>query len=288
MRQTAQVIVFGHILKTAGSTIKSILWQQYETGSVVFSMNPRHHAARLERLSERITGGQEPVRVIVTHAGYGVHEVLPPGVDYPYFTFLREPIDRVLSNYYFFLQERKIPPDTTLDAFVTHHIKPGSNMQTAYLSGYSLACHLEGRPHNPADYDDAMLEAAKANLDRHAAIGLTERFDESLLLLRQAFGWRWHKLLYYRQNVGKKRPARPTHCAATLERVRDQNRLDLALYAYACTRFEERLAALPEEARADLRRFQWVNKQYGTLAPHLQAFLAPARTAVRSLRASSP
>lgn len=275
-----QVVVFGHIPKTAGSTFKTILWRQYRTREVFFSMHPDRHADRFARLGQALADGTSPVRVVVTHAGYGVHDLLPAGNDYPAITFLREPIDRVISGYYMFLRQGKIPPDLSLEDFVRTVPKPGWNMQTSFLSGYFLACHLEGRQPDAAAFDAAMLDRAKENLARHAVVGLTERFDETLLLLRETFGWERRNLLYYRTNVGRNRKPRRQVSDEALAVVREHNALDLELYAFARRLFEERVAARPGLADR-LRRFRTANRCYAAVAPHLEPV---ARPLVRPLR----
>ncbi len=276
-----RLIIFGHIPKTAGSTFKMILWRQYDPSRVFFSMTPATHAEKFAELRRRLEGEGEGVDVLVTHAGYGVHETLPDTHEYPYITFLREPVDRVISGYHMFLRQGKAPKDMPLDDFVRTFLKPGCNMQTSFLSGYFLECHLAGREPELEAFDEEMLEKAKRNLERHAVIGLTERFDESLIMLRNAFGWDWHKLLYYRANVGTNRKPRDGFSAETLKTVERYNRLDLELYDYARMLFEERIEARRGEIERSLNAFNAVNRFYEAVAPRV---LPPARSVYRSFK----
>ncbi len=288
MTSKPRLIIFGHIPKTAGSTFKTILWRQYPPRRVFFSMTPAQHVQKFSELRRRLEGEGEGVDVLVTHAGYGVHETLPRTHEYPYITFLREPIDRVISGYYMFVRQGKAPKDMPLDVFVQTFLKPGCNMQTSFLSGYFLECHLAGREPEREAFNEDMLESAKRNLERHVVIGLTERFDESLLMLRDAFGWDWHKLLYYRTNVGSNRKPRDGFSADVLETVREYNRLDIELYAYAQRLFEERIAARRGAIERSLQTFNRFNRLYETVAPRVLPLARPVYQSFRKIFTRQP
>ena len=77
-----------------------------------------------------------------------------------------------------------------------------------------------------------MLERAKANLRKHFPIvGLTERFDETLVLLKRAFGWK-HIYNFPRQ-VNRDRPNKESISPDTLNLIAKYNELDIQLYKYA-------------------------------------------------------
>jgi len=103
-----------------------------------------------------------------------------------------------------------------------------------------------------------MLETAKRNIAAHFAwVGVTERFDESVVLLERTFGWR--DVRYVSANVHRG-AAPPTD--AELELVRNANPLDLDLYAHACRLLGDRIAAEPGFADA-LADFEHANARYG-------------------------
>jgi hypothetical protein len=104
-----------------------------------------------------------------------------------------------------------------------------------------------------------MLEAAKGNLDRHFAVaGLTERFDETLLLLGKAFGWR--RLHYVPANVSPRASGEQLE-PATREAIEEHNRLDLDLYQHVADRFGETIHQYPAFDR-DLSHFRTMNSIY--------------------------
>ena len=97
------------------------------------------------------------------------------------------------------------------------------NLQTRMLSGL---------PEPFGEVDDEMLERAKHNLrDGLVFFGLTERFDESLVLAKQRLGLR---SILYRSNsrVNTSRP-RGDEIPPTAASGRACNRYDTELYHYA-------------------------------------------------------
>ena len=60
---------------------------------------------------------------------------------------------------------------------------------------------LRGPEKPPPPLTEGDLAQAKRNLDRFLVVGLTERFDESFILIRRALGWRLP--MYERHNVSK-------------------------------------------------------------------------------------
>ena len=76
------------------------------------------------------------------------------------------------------------------------------------------------------------LKEAKQKIDnRFAAVGITERFDESLLLMKRLFGWR--QVYYQKRNVTKKRPRKEKIDQSTLQTIKSHNHYDIRLYNYA-------------------------------------------------------
>jgi hypothetical protein len=177
-----------------------------------------------------------------THIEYGFDQTL--SVPMATFTMLREPVNRALSHYYFSKEKRLPPDDPGLPGHMTEHVE--ANLQTRLLAG-------------PQDMDallspEDMLARARRNLRACAAVGLTERFDESLLLYKKAFGWR---LPYFQiRNVGRKRPPREAMPAEILRGIEEENRLDAALYDTARGLFEAGVKEYGSDFARDLRRFR--------------------------------
>jgi hypothetical protein len=94
------------------------------------------------------------------------------------------------------------------------------------------------------------LEKALVNLDRLDAVGLTERFDESVVLFTRVLGWQ--PMVYSTQNVAAERPRQPELPPETLEAVVRYNALDLELYRHAGKRLTRAAAADGDDFAIDV------------------------------------
>lgn len=109
------------------------------------------------------------------------------------------------------------------------------------------------------------LALAKQNLrSGFGVVGLTERFDETLLLARQRFGWR--KIFYVRRNVVVGRPHREEIPVDTRELLDQVTQLDRQLYAYASDLFQEQTERLGAGHARQLRVFRFYNGLLNHLA----------------------
>jgi hypothetical protein len=86
---------------------------------------------------------------------------------------------------------------------------------------------------------DAVLDAALRNLDEHVSVaGLTERFDETLIMLGAEFGWR--NLYYVRTNTAP--PGQRLQVSDSDRRmIQERNRFDCELYRVVAERFQARI-----------------------------------------------
>lgn len=270
-------VLFLHIGKTAGATMRRALRRQFPGKLVMELRAPTVRPGRLRRdgANEHFASLPEAERarprLIVGHFTYGLHEAVPgPCV---YVTLLRDPVALVLSQYHHvrrhpghLLHERvKAVPD--LRSYVESGISlETDNSQTRALAGDTTTPFGGCTPQ--------MLETARANLERSfRVVGLTERFDESLVLMRLAFGW--DRLRYVPVNVDRSRRELPS--MQDLDLIRSRNELDLALYAWATERFEDAIAKIPGfgDHLARLRRDNAAYRPWGRL------FDAPRRLAER-------
>jgi hypothetical protein len=261
----SRALVFVHIPKAAGSTLRAILRRQFSREET-YEVPP---GAAFDLTAEQ----REPIRLLMGHVPYGAHELLPVRSDS--ITMLRDPIDRVASLYYYSLGRQNALRDfiggMSLAEFGRSEHAQVRNDQTRLLSGLP-----DGAP------DAVRLETAKENLrSRFAAFGLHNRFDESVLLFARRFAWR---SVYYRmQNVTPERPSLREIDPDALHAIEQQNRLDRQLYTFACELFDERVAALGESFATEVRRFRRRNAMYSRLSAAAHRCAAPLPDALRTL-----
>lgn len=264
MKRKKGTVIFVHIPKTAGSTFSTILARHYS----------RHTISTYSVDAVRdLIGYPETMRaeahLLQGHFSYGVHGYLPNPAKY--ITFLRDPVDRVISLYYFGLErpavyyhQRLVEEGLSLAEFV----KEGITEETSNFQVRAIAGIVQPGPEVFPPLDETTLPLAKQRLAADfTAFGLTERFDESLVLFCRALRWSlWSgKLAYQRQNVTAKRKAVAEIAPETIELIRRHNALDLELYDYARRLFEERLQAVAG-FRTLLRVQRTLNHYRGKLA----------------------
>ncbi len=157
-------------------------------------------------------------------------------------TFLRGPIDRVISNYHFLRTRSPLSrySEAALQAARSLSFKDfllcddrNVRMITANFQTKALAHDIR-----PDVLDEtmtsALLENAEQNLGTFDFIGICEYFDDSVRVLSEMLGV---ELSAKKLNVNPDRPfAAPT--AEELDIARSLNRLDIQLYDKARSRFE--------------------------------------------------
>ena len=132
---------------------------------------------------------------------YGIHTAVPrPST---YVTLLRHPMARVISGYksarywpghrlYETVNERQMD--------LAEYVRSGIALEM----DNSMMRAITGNVSTPyGECTDGMLEHAKRLIaTEYAVVGLTERFDETLMVLGRTFGW--SRLCYVRANVSRK------------------------------------------------------------------------------------
>jgi len=190
----------------------------------------------LQRLSEKRL---KRTRVFKGHMPFGLHEILPQRATY--ITVLREPVDRVVSAFYF-MRNYKLHPlywkfrweNWSLEDFVRR--SPRDNVQCKIVAGaeYEEPCTAE------------ICERAKENLVRYfSVVGLSERFEESLALMKLRFGWKLRR--YSSFNVTRTRPKKEDLPRSALDLIAEKNSFDVSLYELAAKVFQTAINQHPAE-----------------------------------------
>jgi len=178
-------------------------------------------------------------RVFKGHMLFGLHEILPQPATY--ITVLREPVDRVVSAFYF-MRNYKLHPlywkfrweNWSLEDFVRR--SPRDNVQCKIVAGaeYEEPCTAE------------ICERAKENLVRYfSVVGLSERFEESLALMKLRFGWKLRR--YSSFNVTRTRPKKEDLPRSALDLIAEKNSFDVSLYELAAKVFQTAINQHPAE-----------------------------------------
>ena len=190
------LLLFLHVPKTAGTTLKEYVYSVYEPPDPpeaheggyfhygIYDYYPSDELgeappADLHRIMHR-----PDLRVVVGHFFYGLHALQPKPATY--LTILRDPIERVVSSASHNLrwsgkEEREVTVQDLERYLLEAQIRDFDNGQTRRLSGVDAEF---GR------CTPAMLASAKEHVREHfSAVGLTERFEESLVLFGRVLSW---------------------------------------------------------------------------------------------------
>ncbi len=255
------LLFFVHIPKTAGTTVRAVL-RANEPGDRtrrignVFKGGGGVKRGILDGLRDDL-GGMDltDARILRGHMPLGAREFLPDGRPLLTFTLLREPVERALSHFFQIRvsaeEEREAGVEVgstgltplSRDATLTEAAAGGylvDNLQTRMLSG---------EPEPFGEVTEEMLEQAKRNLREELTVfGLTERFDESLVLARRRLGLR---TIIHRSSgrVSGSRPRGEEVPKDLREQAAACNVHDLELYRYATELFD----SSPELAELDFQ-----------------------------------
>ena len=241
------MVVFVHVPKTAGTTFKHVLranalGKELQTPNIFIS---RGGVARPDypRVVELIKASRQ-VEVLSGHTPFALAGHLPPDWAPQYVTLLRDPVKRAVSHYYHLLdtylhprgEVRPYVDEMPFEDVLTSVDYVADNLQTRMLCGDPMPFGEATR---------AMLDQAKRNLaERFTLVGLAERFDETLVLLRSRIGYA--NILYEPARVNAGRPRDEAIPPKLENAAAEANVLDAELYEFG----KECFAAAPE--RRDL------------------------------------
>lgn len=253
-------LIFLHIPKAAGTTMHKIIERQYGKSSI-FTMDGARVMESSDEIRSMSDDRKRRIKVLKGHMAYGLHAYMPKPCRY--FTVLRDPLERLISHYYYvirtpehYLYETVISQKMTLEDYIDSGISQelinGQTRMLASQNGYLVEDGAITENH---------LNEAKQHLDKSfELVGLAEQFDETLLLCKQAFGWK--NVFYSRSNVTRERPARESVSEEVADMILDHNKFDSELYAYARKQFEERKSLYEGDLDNDLRVFRKKNAFY--------------------------
>src|ERR1041384_3479261 len=236
-----EALIFLHIPKTAGTTLNRIIESQYSPFAI-YTIDPYRIRATAERLKHLPEARRRRLRVVRGHFFYVIHECLPQGATY--ITMLREPVARVLSAYYFVLRR----PLNPLHRKLKRERLGVEDCLRLFPHRRNLQCRFIAGVEDTSIGDERLLEMAKENLTKaFSVVGISERFDESLILISKAFGW--EVPFYQNQKVAKSRPMVEPKL---VDLIREHNRLDDELYKFGKKLFEQTLRKNEDAVREAL------------------------------------
>ena len=247
-------LVFVHVPKTAGTTFHQVLKREYVNRYFINAFNVDESLRKFKSLSEF---ERQSIELVQGHSALYFVEYLTNPV---LITFLRNPIDLVVSNFYYIKRapwngyHKYVNEMSSIMEFVEFtKEKKFDNLQTRHLSKVDLknSNEIDRSIHRIEDLYDITL----SNLKRFDFVFTIDEFDKALLTLRKSLNWK--KIpVYTKQNKTEKRISVKELDDETKKVIADLNSFDLKLYNLAK---DIKNLSVDEEV---LKQFKALNKKY--------------------------
>jgi hypothetical protein len=209
-----------HIPKTAGTSFRNILKDVYGSGSVA-RLDIRRNVELNSKVlkSSRLKPG---IKVLHGHFNYvKFMDRFDISEGTPVITWLREPAERVISNYFYL--------DKILRKELNEEKKDLNILAKMEKTLLEYAATEANRNRMSKFLDGTRLED-------FFFIGITAHYEADLAQLAQLLNWRSYSL--HKHNITGRRPEVDEE---SLHQIRDLNREDYALYEHAIQLREERI-----------------------------------------------
>jgi hypothetical protein len=259
-------LVFVHIPKTAGTTLRGvILWKYRHQEDRVIQLYGDQPSKELQRIPDEV---RDRARMVIGHFSYGIHEYFPQ--ECAYMTILRDPLERVLASFRWMIRRPGHPyydpwsRDWGLEAFVSNPEQKAAveNGQTRLIAGVES---------EDVDVSEVHLRRAKRNLEHFVLAGLTERFDESLLLLHKNLGWRYP--FYVTRNTSPNWTQQIPLSVGTIDMIKASNQLDYDLYEFASGMLNKSIQRCGRSFQRGLRLYGTLNRPINAVGRHAEGMI---------------
>lgn len=241
--------VFLHIPKTAGSSLKSIIFSQYPK-SKSFYVDGGDPKQSLSILKSEVLEKGKNLDLIYGHIDYySVHFLNNENLRFV--TILRNPIERVISLYYHvinmpshYLHNKFIEENITLKQFIQGGFTTETNNGQVRILVGAGGYHKNDFSKYDIPYgevDESLLEEALKNIEKSFAfVGTQEMFMESLILLKKHLNWK--ESLYFNEiNTNKSKKNINQIDEETIEIIKHYNSFDIKLYDYIVNNLKKEL-----------------------------------------------
>ncbi len=224
-----KTLVFVHIHKTAGSTVRHALKKMFPSFFIIDSMNPVKSFNEFENLTI------EQRNSIQTVFGHYVLEILPLINNPVTFSYFRDPIDQFLSYYYYIKKSKwnyyhELANKYNVIDFAHKTQELGfDNMQTRHLSHHVEHLIDHNTALNKIEIDEVIYNKAWEQLNNLDYVFLTSQIDLSLIIFKDLF--KLKRSPYYQSyNITKNRKHKDEISQADRNIIKNIQKWDIKLF----------------------------------------------------------
>ena len=284
-----------HISRTGGLTLADILRRNFGEGHLDIYTQEIKNVLGLDRVKPTI-GMLTPDELnLILDQHKGVKSIsshwipIPSGIEIlkerfgeiKLVTFLRDPVDVVISKFFHF--RRKYIHSDKLPEHMVYDYRNDLNLFLKHWDYVSNRYKVYDQCKNYITYildNTNNNEKAISRLKKEFwFVGLTERFNEGLVILRDRFqqlGFSF-SIYYDRKNRGPKatRQRKSLVTKEVLLNIREQNILDIELFEYAVLLYEENIRNYPRDLNKQLRKFNnklTIWQTYHKIVPNIKRY----------------
>lgn len=226
-----KTIIFQHIPKTAGNSFLDFLLPNFPVDVRIDLNENLDYAGNIERLRTLNADSKKRLKLIYGHLPFGVHEFVPQPTEY--IAIFRNPVDRVVSHYYYVLEQPRHPlyehvtsRKWTLKDYARSQLTGEiNNGMTRLLCGRAEIDSLRGHGECTEEHFHEAMHHLRTSF---AAVGILEKFELSLHLLRKIYGWPVKAVS--NKNRTQKRASLREIDEETTNVIAEHNKWDLLLY----------------------------------------------------------
>ncbi len=246
MSSVGRLLLFVHVPKAGGSTIRSIISRNYSNGArVAFD--------EWQDVDFRKIASSESTRLIIGHFRFGMHFGIMRPISYC--AMLRDPVERYVSDYFYAYSS---PSHRLREAITSGRLTLEQFLLNA--DPVALVRQLTGLDDPRVLREPDLAERIVAS--SYSMLGISERFDESVLLLAHVNGWA--PPIYI--------PKNKTRLSADLSERREQSKTelapavssrferDLAFYKFCCDRLDQSITMAGRDFKTALEAFRSVQE----------------------------